>query len=82
MNETLANGYSSKSTQRELSNEYQHDRVYMVFKNLCALVLWTKVASALEGLNASSYSNVKTITTYKTSPFVGAGRLLPGYVFL
>ena len=27
MTETLANGYSSESTQRELSNEYQHDRV-------------------------------------------------------
>ena len=27
MTETLAYGYSSKSTQRELSNEYQHDRV-------------------------------------------------------
>ena len=25
--ETLANGYSSESTQQELSNEYQHDRV-------------------------------------------------------
>ena len=44
--ETLANGYSSESTQRELSNEYQHDRVKMVFKNLCILVLWTNVASA------------------------------------
>ena len=31
--------------------KYQHDRVYMVFKNLCLLVLWTKVASALEELN-------------------------------
>ena len=50
MTETLAYGYSSKSTQRELTNEYQHDRVGMVFKNLCVLVLWTKVASALEGL--------------------------------
>ena len=50
MNETLANGYSSKSTQRELSNEYQHDRVWMFFKNIYILVLWTKVASALEGL--------------------------------
>ena len=49
--ETLANGYSSESTQRELSNEYQHDRVWMVYKNLCICVLWTsKVASALEGL--------------------------------
>ena len=25
--ETLANGYSPEGTQRELSNEYQHDRV-------------------------------------------------------
>ena len=24
---TLSHGYSSESTQRELSNEYQHDRV-------------------------------------------------------
>ena len=50
MTETLANGYSSESTQLELSNEYQHDRVYMVFKHLCILVLWMKVASALEGV--------------------------------
>ena len=50
MTETLANRYSSGSTQREHSSEYQHDRVLMVFKNLCVLVLWTKVASALEGL--------------------------------
>ena len=38
--ETLANGYSSESTQQELSNEYQNNRVLMVFKNLlssCAL---------------------------------------------
>ena len=46
----LANGIPSESTQRELSNEYQHDRVWIVFKNLCALVHWTKVASALGGL--------------------------------
>ena len=50
MTETLAYEYSSKSTHRELSNEYQHDRVVMVFKNLCTLVLLTKVASAFEGL--------------------------------
>ena len=47
MAETQANGYSSESTQRELSDEYQHDRVPMIFKNLCVLVLRTKVASAL-----------------------------------
>ena len=28
--ETLAYGYSTESTQRELSNEYQHDRFYML----------------------------------------------------
>ena len=27
MTETLARGYSSESTQQELSNEYQHGRV-------------------------------------------------------
>ena len=46
-----ANGYSSESAQQELSNEYQHDRVQLVFKNIRVFVLWTKVASALEGLN-------------------------------
>ena len=30
--ETLANRYSSESIQWELSNEYQHDRNYTVFK--------------------------------------------------
>ena len=50
MIEILANGYSSESSQRELSNEYQHDSVSMVFKNLCILVLWTKVSPALEVL--------------------------------
>ena len=48
--ETLANGYSYESTQQELSNDYQHDRVQMFFRNLCILLLWTKVSSALKGL--------------------------------
>ena len=48
--ETLANGYSSESSWRELSNEYQDDRVSMIFQESCILVLWTKVVSALEGL--------------------------------
>ena len=54
MTETLAHGYSFESTWRELSNEYQQDRVQMVFKNLFILVRWTKLASALEGLNHRS----------------------------
>ena len=41
MIETMAHGNSSESTQQELSNKYQHDRVEMVFKDLCILVLWT-----------------------------------------
>ena len=51
LNETLAHGYSSERTQRALFKEYQHDRVKMFFNNLCVLVLWRKVASALEGLS-------------------------------
>ena len=39
MAETLAHGYSSHSTQRELSSEYQHDRVRMVSNRFCVLVL-------------------------------------------
>ena len=48
--ESLTRGYSSESTQQELSNEYQHDRVWMVSKNRCVLVLWTKVVLALKVL--------------------------------
>ena len=48
--ETLAHGYSSESTQREVSNEYLHGKVWVIFKNMCALVLWTKLASALDEL--------------------------------
>ena len=40
----MVHGYSSESMQQELSNEYQYDRDKMVFKNLCVLVLWRKVA--------------------------------------
>ena len=46
--ETLANGYSFESTQREISNEYKHDRDVMFSKNLCVLVLKTKLATASE----------------------------------
>ena len=49
--------YSSESTQRELLNEYKHDMFQMVFKDLCVLVLWTKVASALKGLRVATQSS-------------------------
>ena len=52
MTETLAHGFSSESTQWELSNECPQDRVKMIFIMFGVLVLWAKVASALEGLKA------------------------------
>ena len=60
MTKTLAYEYSSESTQQELSNEYQHDRLKMVFTNVCVLVLWMKVASALEEVR-DSLENVPCI---------------------
>ena len=61
MTETLANGYSSESALRELSNEYQHDRVCMVFRIFCVLAHWAKVASALEGI-IGTFSSLLNIT--------------------
>ena len=57
MTETLAHGLSFENPQEELSNEYQHDRVEMVFKSLCVLELWEKAALALEGLNTQNSQN-------------------------
>ena len=54
MAETLANGYSSDSTQRELLNEYLNDRVMMIFIIFCSFVHQTKVISALERLRKES----------------------------
>ena len=71
--ETLANGYSSEITQRELSDEYQHDSwLQMVFKNLCILKLRMKEASALEGLNClwhmatcpAKFTNLPAVTGF------------------
>ena len=45
MTETLANGYSSESTQRELSYRYPDDLVRMIFIFFCILVHLKKVAS-------------------------------------
>ena len=52
--ENLANGYLSESTWRELSNEYQDDRVSSFSQESCILVLWMKVVSAMEGLRDTS----------------------------
>ena len=45
----LANGYSSDSTQRELSNEYQHGRVLKTFIISYTCVPLMKVASVSKG---------------------------------
>ena len=50
MTETLKHGYSSESILRQLSNKYHYGRVKMDFNKLCVLGVWTKVASAMEGL--------------------------------
>ena len=47
----------------ELSNEYQDDRVSMVFQESCILVLWTKVVSALEGLGSTVDPWLISLTT-------------------
>ena len=60
--ETLANGYSSERTRQELSNEYQDDRVSMVFQESCILVLKTKVVSALEGLRSITIKHISLFT--------------------
>ena len=50
MTENLAHRYSSESTQQEHSYEYQHGRAKMFLKNLCVILLLTKVALVTEGL--------------------------------
>ena len=65
--EILANGHSSESAQRELSNRYQHDRVKMVIKTLCVLVLSTKVTLALEGLMHVPGTPIDFLSSYKAA---------------
>ena len=58
----MAHRYLSESTQLELSNEYQHDKVKVVFRDLCVILLWMKVTLALKGLKHGLYEahNPKT----------------------
>ena len=58
MTETLAYWNSSESTQRKLSNENQHDRVTMVFKNLCIIVIRMKVGLASDRLSRNITATV------------------------
>ena len=65
MTETMTHGYSS---QRELSNEYQHDRVKMIFIIFRFFVHWTKVTSAAEGfrlfISAMNFEKVRVRGDY------------------
>ena len=51
MTETLEYGYTSERSQRELSNEYNRNRVTMVFKNLCIIVLWDENSLSIGRVN-------------------------------
>ena len=51
MTETLANGYSYESTQRELSNEYQHDRASMVFEKYLSPCPLDESSLSIRGVN-------------------------------
>ena len=48
MIETLAYGHSSESTQPELSNEYQHDRVQMVSQIFASLCFGDEISLSIE----------------------------------
>ena len=73
MTETLAYGYSSESTQQEMFNEYQHDRVKMVLTNICVLMHWMKVASALKGLSriCTQTVGIVRVLKFETLPPLG-----------
>ena len=64
--ETMTNGYSSESTQWELIiHEYQYDRVSMVFKNLCILMLWKKCSLSNEKVGIYYNGYVTHLTMQK-----------------
>ena len=67
MTEPLARGYSCESTQRELSNEYQHDRVSMISKNLCILVLRTKVTQFGKSTDRTKSGHLRMVIYWKWS---------------
>ena len=59
MTETLAKGYSSESAHRELSNEYQYDRVSMHFETIFAS-LWFEESSLSILFLKICYSDIST----------------------
>ena len=57
----MAHGYSAESTQQELSYEYQHDSVWMIFTLCLHFLHWTKITSASEGLSSIWIGNSEAI---------------------
>ena len=59
--ETLVYVYVSDSTPNELSNEYQHGMVWMIFINVCLIVHWPKIAPASEWLLDKGMSSERIV---------------------
>ena len=62
---TLAYWYSSDRAQLELSNEYQHDRVWTFIKYFCNIVLSTKVDLASQGSTIGIGMDTRYRTKYQ-----------------
>ena len=67
MTETLTHGYPYESTQQEQSNEYQLDRVQMLFKNIASLSSGRKLPQHWNGKCAEDYSS--SIANYMLNSF-------------
>ena len=52
MSETLAHGHSYESTQRVLSNEYHHDRVFDGFQKSLLSFALDESSLSMEGLKS------------------------------
>ena len=84
MIETLAYGYSSDITRRELSNEYQHYMVQLFFfqRYLCHCAL-DKSSPRIERVNltfvsnAPSYTSKEELNTIQTPGSVSSFRIYP-----
>ena len=73
MTKTLAHGYLSESTQWELSHEYQHDRVWTGFKNLCILCALDE-SNLSNGLNKKSESSCSYSLQWIMKKIIDYGR--------
>ena len=62
MTETLTCGYSYDSTQRDISNEYQHDRVYMFFLNCLYFSTMDENSLSMERVKLTSLTTWTSLT--------------------